>query len=89
MNITSALYSVFIIISLLALPITGCAQDGHGREDRKGPPPEAIAACKNMQEGDSVSFTDPRGQSHTGICQTIENQLVAVPEGHKGRPEGR
>ena len=45
----------------------------------RGPPPEAIAACKGKTAGASVSFTDRRGETLTGTCETINGVLAARP----------
>jgi len=55
-----------------------------GREAPNGPPPEAIEACEGKSEGETVSFETRRGDTLTGVCQYIEEQLVAVPEHHRG-----
>lgn len=72
-----------LMVSMIAL--TGCSgSNKNSRGDNKqGPPPEAIKACTGKQEGDSVSFSGKGGDSVTGTCQTINGQLVAVPEGHR------
>lgn len=65
--------------------VTACANSTRGggpNGGQQGPPPEAIAACDGMKEGDSVSFEGRRGESVAGTCQLIDDQLVAVPEGH-------
>lgn len=64
------------------------SRDTDGPGGRQGPPPEAIQACSNKQEGESVSFKGGRGETLTATCQYIDNQLVAVPEGH-GRMQGQ
>lgn len=71
------------IVSMLTL--AGCSNSNkNSRGDKKqGPPPEAIKACIDKQVGDSVSFSGRGGRSVTATCQTIEGQLVAVPEGHR------
>ena len=35
-----------------------------------GPPPEALAACKDQQEGATCQFTAPRGETISGTCRT-------------------
>jgi len=37
---------------------------------RYGPPPEALAACKDQQEGASCQFTAPRGETIAGVCRS-------------------
>lgn len=51
------------------------------RPDRNGPPPEALTACESAAEGDSCSFTSPRGEV-SGQCVTPpqkEAQLACKP----------
>lgn len=85
---TSKLSNMLIgamIFSLLTV-MTACASNERGggqRGDQHGPPPEAIEACQGKSEGDSVSFSGRGGDSVTATCQMVQDQLVAVPEGHK------
>ena len=59
------------------------AHPAPGRPPQSGPqgpppPPEAIAACQNRNQGSSCQFTGPRGNV-AGTCQRVNNQLVCVP----------
>ncbi len=81
------LVKVVLVVALLGLtPMSGWAagQDG-SREGRKGPPPEAFAACEGKAAGDSVEFSGRRGENIEATCQEKDGKLVAVP---KNRPEG-
>ena len=52
----------------------------------KGPPPEAIQACKSKALGDEVSFTSRRGDEIKANCQILPDDnsiLVAVPKNYK------
>lgn len=71
-----------VILALAAMvPAAGFAFDGHwGGGRSKGPPQEAIAACAELNEGDTVQFTSPRGDTVAGICRDMGGELVAVPE---------
>ena len=71
-----------VILALAAMvPAAGLAFDGHWCGGRsKGPPQEAIAACADLNEGDTVQFTSPRGNTVTGICREVGGGLVAVPD---------
>lgn len=61
-----------ILLLLLSLPITGCAErPPHDPEAHYGPPPEAIVTCKDKQEGDSVSFIGRQGESIKATCKTM------------------
>jgi hypothetical protein len=67
------------------------AQDGPpGRRGRMGPPPEAIKACLDKDEGTVVEVTTPRGDTLKATCKQMGRQLVAVPNdrvrGQKGNP---
>ncbi len=79
-----------ILITLLLMPMTGCASDGGRDHKRQGPPPQAIEACEGKSVGDSVTFKGRRGEALEATCKEIEGQLAAVPEGMKrggGEPE--
>ena len=47
-----------------------------GQQTHRGPPPEALAACKTLASGAACSFTSPRG-SVTGTCWAPEGKLLA------------
>jgi Spy/CpxP family protein refolding chaperone len=82
---------------LLAMPFAALAQsnadapppDQDGKQHR-GPPPEAVAACKGKAVGTQASFTDRAGRTVSGAC-TQMGDVVAVPpphgpQGHEGPP---
>lgn len=85
----SSLKRSTILSLLFSLPLAGCCAQGppheqmneqmHGRHH--GPPPEAIEACKDKQEGDIVTFTGRQGESIKATCRSMEGMLAAVPEG--------
>jgi len=70
------------ILALAAMvPVAGFAFGGNWCGGRsKSPPMEAIAACADLNEGDMVQFTSPRGDTVSGICRDMGGGLVAVPE---------
>ena len=84
---------------LLALPLAALAQSDsnanpppdHGGKHRRGPPPEAIAACNGKAVGTTASFIDREGGTISGACTQI-GDVVAVPRprrphgGHDGAP---
>lgn len=73
-----------ILLIAVMIPIAACANSkGERGGNRQGPPPEAIAACENMNEGDSVTFKGRRGESLKATCKSMNGQLAAVPEGHR------
>jgi hypothetical protein len=55
------------------------------RSGRRGPPPEAISACENLDEGSACSFTGRRGDASGQCIQTPDEQLACAPEGHGSR----
>ncbi len=72
-----------LLMMLAMISVTACANNERGgRGNQQGFPPEAIKACEGKQEGDKVTFSGREGGSLTATCQTVEGQLVAVPEGH-------
>jgi hypothetical protein len=46
---------------------------------RRGPPPEAIAACSGQSDGSPCRFTSPRGDTIRGACGTPGGALACVP----------
>ena len=70
------LLKLVFVATLLTGSLNTFAQQGRPN----GPPPEAIEACENKSEGDTVSFETRRGDSVEGTCEMVEEQLVAVPE---------
>lgn len=49
-------------------------------DEGQTPPIEALRACQALTQGDSCTFTAPRGAIN-GTCRTVLNQLACVPEG--------
>lgn len=54
-----------------------------GGGDRKGPPKEALAACKAKSVGDACSMKTPRSsQAVSGSCiKTPDKQVACLPKG--------
>lgn len=73
------LLKLVVVATLITGSLSAFAQQGRPN----GPPPEAIEACEDKAEGDSVSFETRRGDSVEGTCEMVEEQLVAVPENHR------
>lgn len=46
-------------------------------QGRKGPPPEAFAACVNLSEQDSCDITTPEGKEITGVCMLMPDEKMA------------
>lgn len=89
MNNLKSKFALAILLSALAGQVMADRGQENGERGgkRKGPPPEAIEACANLQEGDTVSFEPLRGDTLEATCEIIEDQLVAVPQRHKRRPK--
>jgi hypothetical protein len=62
-------------------PILGLAQNSPADDEHKGPRPEAIAACKDKNEGDACEFDAPRGHV-TGSCHKMRSGDVACAHPH-------
>lgn len=45
--------------------------------ERRGPPPEALAACEGKSAGDPCSFSGPRGDKPQGTCFAPEGKPLA------------
>lgn len=80
---------------MLAAPLAALAQpDDNGpppdREGhRRGPPPEAIAACRGKAIGTQASFTDREGRTLTGACVQMDDVVAIAPPhrpGERGAP---
>jgi hypothetical protein len=50
-----------------------------GPGERRGPPAEAVAACKGKAAGAAVSFQDREGSTRNGTCTDVNGTLAAVP----------
>lgn len=68
--LTNTLVLVALISSTAALAQTqGAQRSGDDQEGmRKGPPPEALAACNGKASGASCSFVGRRGEQLSGTC---------------------
>ncbi len=84
---TKGTVKAMVVVMLVAMmSVTACANSERGnRGKEQGPPPEAIKACEGKQEGDKVTFAGRGGESLSATCQSVDDQLAAVPEGHKRR----
>jgi hypothetical protein len=105
-NKTLALALVFAAalstsISSFSQPAGGQGGPGGG-EHRRGPPPEAVDACKGKAAGAVCNFTDREGEKLTGTCfappprqddagkGTSEKPLACRPDrGGKGPGAGK
>ena len=66
------------IAAMLAASVPASAAERDGdRHERRGPPPEAFAACASQQQGDQCEVQTPRGDTLSGQC--------VVPRGRPAR----
>lgn len=80
---------------LLSITSVSVLASGGQRGERRGPPPEAIAACASSTSDQACSFTSRRGDELSGTCivrKDDETQLACKPEnaperGARGRDE--
>jgi hypothetical protein len=50
--------------------------EGQESHEHRGPPPEALAACKSLARGAACTFTSPHG-AETGTCFAPEDKPLA------------
>ena len=85
----SATAACLLALQLLALPLAASAQQpqppaGTPGERPHGPPPEAVAACKNLQAAAPCAFTGRRGDVK-GTCWAPQGKpLACAPADHPG-----
>jgi hypothetical protein len=75
-----AMLVVIAVSGLFQTVAWGGGGPQQGRFDRRGPPPEAVEACKNISEGDSVEVSTPRGDTIKATCKKINGELAALPD---------
>ena len=85
MNKTLIIFIVILIMSLCS--IAYARRSGHQPPHK--PPQEAIDACSNKSETHSCDFVTPHGDTITGTCEVIQNQLACKPEGGPPPPSGQ
>lgn len=77
-NVGKAAVILALVVSVSA---TGHAFGGYwGGGKPMAPPREAVDACADLSEGDTVQFTTPCGDTVSGICRDLRGGLIAVPE---------
>lgn len=60
--------------------------EGGDQNRPKGPPPEAVAACKGKAVGATVTLTMRDGKTMSGVCEQQGSVLAARPQGMGGKP---
>ncbi len=78
MNASYATLLRTLAISLALLNMTEQAYAGPGDKGRRGPPPEAIAACENQTEGNQCEFTGRGQQLVKGVCASPPHDKAIV-----------
>jgi len=74
-------FSLAATASLVALFSASGARSAEAEGPRRGPPPEAIQACAELEQGDACSVTFEE-RSVEGTCEeTREGELACRPSG--------
>ena len=63
-----------------ALAAPGPRPGEGGKEQHRGPPPEALEVCKGKAAGTTVEMTTPRGDVVKGTCRMV---MIPDQEGRK------
>jgi len=83
------IYKIILSLSLLTIliysqTVAAQMQGGPGGGQRRGPPEEAINACKSKSVGARVRFKTPRGDTISATCK-----MIAVPDGRSNPGRSR
>lgn len=83
--------TILITLSFALISNSAMAERGGDgdKKQRRGPPPEAIEACSNLNEGDACQFTGRRGDV-SGTCfmpPKDDSELACKPSDHKKRDQ--
>ena len=92
MKLHSRTKAIGVVAALSGLQLhSGAAAEGYGNQRKagRGPPPEALEACTNAQEGVSCSFIGRRDKTVTGTCEFKRGDLVCAPAHHRRRGDSR
>ena len=79
--------TILITLSFTLVSNSAMAERGSDGDkmQRRGPPPEAIEACSNLNEGDACQFTGRHGDV-SGTCfmpPKEDSELACKPSDHK------
>lgn len=78
------------IAAMLALTAFASIAQPDARDPPRGPPTEALEACKSLAAGKDCSFTTPQGKSLQGSCWAPEGKPLACrPKAAPGAPSPR
>jgi hypothetical protein len=83
-NVIAAASAIVGMFAVSCGASNGPAQRG----ERRGPPPEAVEACKGKSEGTAVEFTNHGGEKMKGTCRQSGSQLAAMPDNPGGSNGG-
>jgi hypothetical protein len=70
-----------VAVGLMMVPALAVAQSSQGDDEPHGPRPEAIAACKNRNDGDPCEFDAPHGHV-SGTCHKARSGDLACFHPH-------
>lgn len=77
------------LLAAFALPSFSALAEQEDERGRRGPPPEALAACEGLAEGDACSFTVRDDEQLQGTCMVArDDQTMCRPEGMEGQGPG-
>jgi hypothetical protein len=71
----------FVVVAVCCMSAFGDDSTPPKPDDRRpGPPPEAFQACEDKNEGDAVEIVTDRGDTISGTCEKMGDQLVLRPD---------
>jgi hypothetical protein len=71
----------FTIVAVFCLSALGNDSTPPKRDGRRhGPPPEAFEVCEDKNEGDAVEIVTDRGDTISGTCEKMGDQLALRPD---------
>jgi hypothetical protein len=75
-------------LSTITLAQSGQAKEDGAKQGRRGPPPQALAACASSNAGDACSFTGRRGE-RAGSCWAPEGKPLACKPSNARKRGGK
>ena len=85
MKMTGIAMSLLVLIGATSVS-AGSFDESQDRQGGMKLPPQAYAACKDKNEGDSVKITTPWGETMHATCKQVDGKLAAMPEGGVREP---
>lgn len=73
-----------VAVSCAGSALAQSPTDGGKEKGHRGPPKEAVAACKSLSAGDVCTFT--ARETHEGICQAPEGKAASAGKSLACRP---